>query len=103
MKAIGAKSRFILALFLSEALSLVFWVQHLGLLTGVAGAYVLTSGMLGSGGGGGSPGSEGGGGSAPHFAPIFLPNDLLNVWFLSLSLSLGAGVYPAWRHQLCLH
>src|SRR6185437_14268499 len=74
MKAIGAKSRFILALFLSEAL-----------LIGVAGAYVLTSGMLGSGGGGGSPGS--GGGGAAHFAPIFLPNDLLNVWLLSLSLS----------------
>jgi ABC-type antimicrobial peptide transport system permease subunit len=81
MKAIGAKSRFILALFLSEALIIGLLGSTLGLLTGVAGAYVLTSGMLGSGGGsGGSPGSEGGGGgSAPHFAPIFLPNDLLNV------------------------
>jgi hypothetical protein len=39
----------------------------LGLLTGVAGAYLLTSGLLGSGG------------EAAHFAPIFLPNDLLNV------------------------
>jgi putative ABC transport system permease protein len=28
---------------------------------------------------------------------IFLPNDLLNVWLLSLSLSLAAGVYPAWK------
>ena len=100
MKAIGAKSRFILALFLSEALIIGLLGSTLGLLTGVAGAYVLTSGMLGSGGGsgGGTPGSEGGGGgSAPHFAPIFLPNDLLNVWFLSLSLSLAAGVYPAWK------
>jgi putative ABC transport system permease protein len=100
MKAIGAKSRFILALFLSEALIIGLLGSTLGLLTGVAGAYVLTSGMLGSGGGsGGTPGSEGGGGggSTPHFAPIFLPNDLLNVWFLSLSLSLAAGVYPAWK------
>jgi putative ABC transport system permease protein len=95
MKAIGAKSRFILALFLSEALIIGLLGSTLGLLTGVAGAYVLTSGMLGSGGGGGTSGS--GGGGATHFAPIFLPNDLLNVWLLSLSLSLAAGVYPAWK------
>ena len=94
MKAIGAKSRFILALFLSEALIIGLLGSTLGLLTGVAGAYVLTSGMLGSGFGGDK---DGGGGSAPHFAPIFLPNDLLNVWLLSLSLSLAAGVYPAWK------
>ncbi len=49
MKAIGAKSRFILALFLSEALIIGLLGSTLGLLTGVAGAYVLTSGMLGSG------------------------------------------------------
>ena len=48
MKAIGAKSRFILALFLSEALIIGLLGSTLGLLTGVAGAYVLTSGMLGS-------------------------------------------------------
>jgi putative ABC transport system permease protein len=95
MKAIGAKNRFILALFLSEALIIGLLGSTLGLVTGVAGAYLLTSGLLGSGGGGGSPGS--GGGGAAHFAPIFLPNDLLNVWLLSLSLSLAAGVYPAWK------
>lgn len=91
MKAIGAKNRFILALFLSEALIIGLLGSTLGLVTGVAGAYILTSGMLGTGGGGGV------GGGATHFAPIFLPNDLLNVWFLSLSLSLAAGVYPAWK------
>jgi putative ABC transport system permease protein len=94
MKAIGAKNRFILALFLSEALTIGLLGSTLGLVTGVAGAYILTSGMLGTGGGGGSPGS---GGGSTHFAPIFLPNDLLNVWFLSPSLSLAAGVYPAWK------
>jgi putative ABC transport system permease protein len=93
MKAIGAKSRFILALFLSEALIIGLLGSTLGLFTGVVGAYILTSGTLGAGGGG-SPGS---GGGATHFAPIFLPNDLLSVWFLSLSLSLAAGVYPAWK------
>jgi putative ABC transport system permease protein len=94
MKAIGAKSRFILALFLSEALVIGLLGSTLGLVTGIAGAYILTSGVFGAGGGGG--GSPGSGGST-HFAPIFLPNDLLNVWFLSLSLSIVAGVYPAWK------
>jgi putative ABC transport system permease protein len=93
MKAIGAKNRFILALFLSEALIIGLLGATLGLVTGVAGAYLLTSGLLGSGGGGGGPP---GGGSA-HFAPIFVPNDLVNVWLLSLSLSIIAGVYPAWK------
>jgi putative ABC transport system permease protein len=94
MKAIGAKSRFILALFLSEALIIGLLGSTLGLVTGIAGAYILTSGVFGAGGGGGgSPGS----GGATHFAPIFLSNDLLNVWFLSLSLSIVAGVYPAWK------
>lgn len=41
--------------------------------------------MLGSGGG-----SGGGGNGASHFAPIFLANDLFNVWLLSLFLSLAA-------------
>jgi putative ABC transport system permease protein len=62
--------------------------------------YVLTSDMLGSGNdGGGSGNSEGNGGgsTAPHFAPIFLANDLFNVWLLSLFLCLAARVYPAWK------
>jgi putative ABC transport system permease protein len=97
MKAIGAKNRFILALFLSEALIIGLIGSTLGLFTGVAGAYMLTSGIFG-GGSGGSPGSGGGGGGgSAHFAPIFYPNDLLNVWLLSLLLSLAAGVYPAWK------
>ncbi len=94
MKAIGAKSRFILALFLSEALIIGLLGSTLGLVSGVAGAYVLTSGMMGSGGGSGSGNS---GGAAPHFAPIFLANELFTVWLLSLFLSLAAGVYPAWK------
>ena len=68
MKAIGAKSRFILALFLSEALIIGLLGSTLGLFTGVVGAYILTSGTLGAGGGG-SPGS--GGGELPILLPSF--------------------------------
>ena len=46
-------------------------------------------------GGGGGPG--GGGANQVHVPPVFLPADLLNVWTLSLMLSLGAGLFPAWK------
>jgi putative ABC transport system permease protein len=94
MKAIGAKSWFILSMFLSEALLIGFIGSTLGLSSGVGMAYMLASGFGASGGAGGH---GGGGEAAPHITPIFLPNDLLYVWTLSLSISLVAGVYPAWK------
>jgi putative ABC transport system permease protein len=96
MKAIGAKSLFILALFLSEALLIGLLGATSGILIGIGGAYLLSdiapntqSGPPGGGGGGGGPPS--------HVDPIFIPNDLLRVWILSLLLSLGAGILPAWK------
>jgi putative ABC transport system permease protein len=92
MKAIGANNRFILSLFWSEALLIGLVGSTLGILMGIAGAYILTSGFDGGTPGGGPPGA-----AAPHITPIFLPNDLLNVLVVSLFLSLAAGVYPAWK------
>jgi len=89
MKAIGAKNRFILSLFLTEALLIGLIGATLGITTGIAGAYLLVSAA--------PAGGPGGGGGASHFAPIFVPGDLLNVWLLSLLLSIAAGVYPAWK------
>jgi putative ABC transport system permease protein len=38
-----------------------------------------------------------GGGGGLGFSPVFLPKDLATVFALSVSLSLIAGLYPAWR------
>jgi putative ABC transport system permease protein len=98
MKAIGAKGRFILVLFLSEALLIGIIGSTLGLLSGMGGSYVLSSGFAprgagtGGGAGGGPPGA-----APPHINPIFTPNDLFSVWILSLLLSIAAGIFPAWK------
>src|SRR5215467_6052722 len=93
MKAIGAKNLFILALFMSEALLIGLLGATAGILMGIGGAYALSSIAPHSnpGGGGGSSGPP------PHIDPIFIPNDLLHVWLLSLLLSVAAGIMPAWK------
>jgi putative ABC transport system permease protein len=94
MKAIGAKSRFILVLFLVEALFIGFLGATLGIVSGIGGAYTLTSGFGSSDdhrGGGGS------GGHSPHITPVFVPRDLMTVWSISVGLSLAAGLFPAWK------
>jgi putative ABC transport system permease protein len=35
--------------------------------------------------------------AASHIAPIFFPNDLVRVWVLSLTITLAAGIFPAWK------
>src|ERR1051325_7124991 len=94
MKAIGAKSRFILILFLVEALFIGLLGATLGIVTGIGGAYVLTSGS--------SPRTPGSGGAGPgagasHITPDFVAISLFDVWILSVILSLAAGLFPAWR------
>jgi putative ABC transport system permease protein len=98
MKAIGAKSRFILTLFLTEALFIGLLGSTFGILSGIGGAYVLTSGFAPT-----SPGQGGGGGGAvaSHIDPVFIPADLFNVWILSTILSLMAGLFPAWKASGC--
>jgi putative ABC transport system permease protein len=86
MKAIGAKSSFILSLFMSEALLIGLIGSTLGIVMGVNLAYILT---------GFAPSSPGG--AAAHVTPIFLLSDVSNVWILSVILSLAAGIFPAWK------
>lgn len=96
MKAIGAQNSSILALFLVEAALIGIMGATLGLVIGVIGGYAMT--------GFSSPtGSTSGFGaffrstSISSFPPIFLPLDLIKVWLLSVSLAVGAGIFPAWK------
>ncbi len=84
MKAIGFQNSDILILFMSEAAIIGVFGATIGLLLGVVSGIILTAGF-----------SLGGGIST--ITPVFLVTDLLFVWFLSVFLSLVAGIYPAWK------
>jgi putative ABC transport system permease protein len=84
MKAIGAKPLFVLFMFLSDAVVIGLIGSTMGIVTGIGLAYLLAA--LGASGG-----------AASHIAPIFLPNDLVRVWLLSVSITLAAGIFPAWK------
>jgi putative ABC transport system permease protein len=83
LKAIGTESKNILLLFLIEAL-----------LIGVIGA---TLGLLGGLGGGYALGNLAPRNSGPALTPVFLASDMARVWIISVSLSIVAGLFPAWK------
>ncbi|MFY3741034.1 MAG: putative ABC transport system permease protein [Candidatus Nitrosomirales archaeon] len=82
MKAIGAQSRDVLSLFLSEAIMIGVIGATVGIVVGIAGGFVLTAAMTG-------------GGEGPSMTAVFFPQDLTMIWFLSVGLSALAGFYPA--------
>jgi putative ABC transport system permease protein len=88
MKAIGAKGRDILALFLVEAILIGLLGASIGSLVGIGAGYALSSISIGM---------PGAGAGSSHVTPIFLPIDMIKVWILSVVLSIGAGILPAWK------
>ena len=88
MKAIGAQNITILALFLVEASLIGIIGASLGTVIGIGGGYIMSIATTTSPAGGGPP---------IHIPPIFVPLDLIKVWLLSLTLSVLAGMYPAWK------
>jgi putative ABC transport system permease protein len=88
MKAIGAQNTTILVLFLVEAGLIGMLGASLGLIIGIGGGYIMSIATTTT---------VGGGGPSVHIPPIFVPMDLLKVWILSLTLSVIAGMYPAWK------
>jgi len=88
MKAIGAQNATILALFIVEATLIGIIGASLGVGIGIIGGYVMSIVTTTTPTGGGPP---------VHIPPIFAPMDLIKVWLLSLTLSIMAGMYPAWK------
>lgn len=111
LKAIGARSITILGLFLIEAVLIGIIGATLGLGAGIGMGYMLVSSSPGSGtsdeeeNGATSPGSSGGDTQtstqeprqAESFTPVFLVEDMIRVWLISVGLSMVAGFYPAWK------
>jgi putative ABC transport system permease protein len=85
MKAIGARDRNVLALFLAEAAIIGIIGASIGLVVGVIGGY----GVLSLFGSNLLPSVE--------VTPSYPWSDLARVWAISLGLSVAAGLYPAWK------
>ncbi len=86
MKAIGARDRNVLALFLTEAAIIGIIGASIGLVVGVLGGYgvlsIFASNLLPS---------------SSEVTPSYPLSDLGRVWAISLGLSVAAGLYPAWK------
>jgi putative ABC transport system permease protein len=84
MKAIGARNRSVMALFLAEAAIIGIIGASIGLVVGVLGGYgalsLFASNLFSS-----------------EVTPQYLLGDLVRVWAISLGLSIAAGLYPAWK------
>jgi len=87
IKAIGAQNSSVLLLFLVEALLIGIIGASLGLVIGIIGGYLFGSAFAPP-----TPGTR-----SLGITPIFLWVDLLRVWLLSVALSIGAGLFPAWK------
>ena len=87
IKAIGAPNNTILSLFLVEALLIGVTGASIGLIVGIIGGYSFGSAFSPP-----TPGTRG-----AIITPIFLWYDLLKIWLLSVGLSIGAGIFPAWK------
>jgi putative ABC transport system permease protein len=126
LKAIGAKNTTILGLFLFEALLIGIIGASSGLVAGIGMGYLLVSASPGGDGGGdgdaesdtgtsaggnggntGSNDARSGTGDEPtaerqtqeseQLTPVYLGEDMIRVWIISVSLSIMAGLYPAWK------
>ncbi|MCA9813080.1 MAG: ABC transporter permease [Nitrosarchaeum sp.] len=86
MKAIGAPNSTILMLFLMEALLIGILGGTMGILVGMVSGHALSSVL-----------SPPGFGNTSNIVPIFHVTDTLNVWLLSVVLSVFAGIFPAWK------
>lgn len=82
LKALGAKNMDILTLFLSESFLIGLIGATLGILIGIGGGFILSSSA-----------SQ----NDQPITPIYLANNLLSVWVISVLLSTVAGLLPSMK------
>lgn len=87
LKAIGAQNADVLSLFIVEAVLIGIIGATVGIVMGMGGGYLMSMFSIG----------HAGTGPDANIRPIYMPLDLLKVWFLSVTLSILAGVFPAWK------
>ena len=101
LKAMGAQNRTILVLFLIEALLIGIFGATFGLVAGIGMGYALSA-TFSSDSSDDSSSEETGETSTTSSdesstTPIYLAQDMAGVWAISLSLSILAGLFPAWK------
>lgn len=106
LKAMGAQNKTILALFLIEALLIGAFGATFGLVTGIGMGYGLSATF---GSNSSSESSDNANNdteevdtnastsSESSLNPVYLAQDMAIVWVISVSLSILAGLFPAWK------
>jgi len=101
LKAMGAQNRTILVLFLIEALLIGIFGATFGLVAGIGMGYALSA-TFSSDSSDDSSSEKTGETSTTSSdesstTPIYLAQDMTGVWAISVSLSILAGLFPAWK------
>jgi putative ABC transport system permease protein len=101
LKAMGAQNRTILVLFLIEALLIGIFGATFGLAAGIGMGYALSATFSSdSSDDNSSEETEETSTSSSDEStttPIYLAQDMATVWVISVSLSILAGLFPAWK------
>jgi putative ABC transport system permease protein len=97
LKALGAKGRTVLGVFLSEALLIGIIGGVIGIITGGLIANIFSGMMNGFEGVGMGGGTNGIGSMFGNITPVVSPELMLTAMFYGVLVSVVFGLYPAWR------
>jgi putative ABC transport system permease protein len=90
LKSVGFKDRDVLLLFLSQAAIVGFLGWLIGVAAGVGTSSLIHAAFYNLIGGVSN-------GTLPSYTPIIGADLMLNSFLIAMAVSVGAGIYPAWR------